>query len=357
MTIQAKISLLEELATTWNEMGFSYGVANGLQGYPETIGRDLDVVFESEKVEKAVEVTVKFLERKGFLVLPYKLGWPHWIVGIRRDGEDVDSVQVDIFDHLQWAFCWVVDGIDPAREKVMTGPFQVDPWACVGKRVFLNGLSGNFSTFEEKPWYLETTDEEANSMERNLRRISGEDDRDLRAAIENRDSSGIRSGFERLRPKAMKASLRVGKLFRRFHSAWLKQYCFNIHPPYHTPVTTLVGGAETETFGRKLAALLEQKLPFAVSLKRSPHAARSTLALIKKQHRVRRASALIELVILIEPEDSGGGHRPVFRRMIEGCLRSPDLKIDVTRQTPESAFEKIIDELEGRSRKADRDRP
>ena len=86
-------------------------MCNGLDDYPDGIGRDLDIVLERKDLRPALARTVEHLRDAGYTPLPFKLGWLYWVVGlIERDGA-VESVQVDLFDHLQWAFSWPVDGV------------------------------------------------------------------------------------------------------------------------------------------------------------------------------------------------------------------------------------------------------
>ena len=110
-SIATKIEVLEQLARTWNDEGLSYSVTNGLQGYPVDIGRDLDICFHENHLQLALKLTVDYLERQGFTVLPYKLAWVYWVVAYRLTADgSIDSIQVDLFDHLQWAFTWIIDG-------------------------------------------------------------------------------------------------------------------------------------------------------------------------------------------------------------------------------------------------------
>lgn len=265
-SISTKIEVLEQLACVWNDAGLKYSVTNGLQGYPSEIGRDLDICFHEDHLRRALGLTVDHLKEKGFTVLPYKLAWVYWVVAFRvTDDGAVDSIQVDLFDHLQWAFTWIIDGPGDSSEATSIGPFQIDHWSPVAKRLVLNALSQNYRVFEKKPHYLETTRDERDSLEANFKQLSGGDFGHLREAISNRDLEGIKLGIPSFRKAVMRTSL-LGwrKLGRRFHSAWLKQWCVNLNPRRTTPIMT-INGSDTgrlKSWTEDLHQYLEKHLVF-----------------------------------------------------------------------------------------------
>ena len=117
-------------------------------------------------LQLALKLTVDHLERQGFTVLPYKLAWVYWVVAYRLTADgSIDSIQVDLFDHLQWAFTWIIDGPGDPYGVGSIGPFKADHWSPVAKRLVLNALSQNYQVFEKKPHYLETTQEERETKE------------------------------------------------------------------------------------------------------------------------------------------------------------------------------------------------
>ena len=299
-----KIIFLEELATWWNDGGRSYAVASGLRGYPLEIGRDIDVVFQSKDLAWAVSSTELFLRKKGFSVLHYRLGWLHWIIGFRESDHGFDSVQVDLFDHLQWAFSWVVDGLDSGDYRNRIGPFQVDPWVSVGKRIFLNGLSGKFETFKKKPFYLDTIEAERSVMKRNLLRLAGRDFPKLRASIVSKDIEGIVSGFRDLRKAVLRKSLfEPTKWFRRIACAWEKQYFFRLRPPWHLPVIVYLGKSKcaSEDFLKGFIDLVQREFPFSVRNINIHSAGDAGLRVLNKRLKhlsIRRSSSQLELVVV-----------------------------------------------------------
>ena len=150
--ISEKIGALEKVAEKWSDSGIRWAVANGLEDYPDGIGRDLDVLIEKGKLREAVQVVIDVLVPMNWIVLPNLQGWIWWVVAFRRreDGA-IDSLQIDLFEHLQWAFTWVVADVAADAPLEERGPFFEDPGAAVAKRFLLNGLSSGIKTFKKKP--------------------------------------------------------------------------------------------------------------------------------------------------------------------------------------------------------------
>ncbi|MDA7869568.1 hypothetical protein N9A93_03000, partial [Akkermansiaceae bacterium] len=56
-----KIAALEDVARELNDYGLRWAVTNGLGGYPDSIGRDLDLIVEGS-LDLAVGHVIKVLE-------------------------------------------------------------------------------------------------------------------------------------------------------------------------------------------------------------------------------------------------------------------------------------------------------
>lgn len=236
-----KIRVLEILAEAWNKSGISWAVCNGLDGYPDRVGRDLDVLTSPADVQKAAIVTVNNLREQGFCPLPFRLGWVYWIVGIRKVGDEIQSLQVDLFDHLQWALTWVVDGgLQTGGQHEKEGPFPVDSRARVGKRLVINLLSGNFNLFKERPRYLELTESEAAALPEIFKRISGDSNHALIEAIFHKDLERMRALAPKFRKSVLARSCVPSKGFgQRLKSAFQKQWNMNLFPRPSVPTIAI----------------------------------------------------------------------------------------------------------------------
>ncbi|MDB4754144.1 hypothetical protein OAF84_02555 [Akkermansiaceae bacterium] len=340
--MDSKIGILEELAETWNKGGCRYTVTNGLQGYPESIGRDLDICFEARDLKLALALTVEFLEGKGFMVLPYHLAWVYWVVGIRENADgSIDSVQVDLFDHLQWAFCWIIDGVPEESECYHVGPFQTDHWSPVAKRLILNALSGNQETFQKKPHYLDTSATEREAMARHFQRISGDGFPGLEDAILKRDIALIQSEMVDFRSAVMKHSLtRWQKLSERIFSAFQKQWCVNFMPRITAPIVS-INGADVDrlkNWTEGLSKFLESHFVFTfdqvrrISTKPEGKSGVITWWNLVKNHvlRVRKRSAL-QVVQIFQNHPSGNPHSQVLGKwnFLKGALPRPSLVLNL----------------------------
>lgn len=235
-TLDRKIDLLEGLAQAWTSDGLSWAVCNGLDGYPDGIGRDLDIVIERKDLRPALARTVDYLRDAGYTPLPFKLGWLYWVVGLIEHEGVVESVQVDLFDHLQWAFSWPVDGVRPSRELEKQGPFLIDPAASIGKRIIINTLSGNSGIFAKKPHYLELGAGEGAILDPVLKSLSGSDEDAMAEAIRTRDVAALAVASSGFRSRVLHHSLVPGRNWlRRVHSAILKQWSMNLFPARAVP--------------------------------------------------------------------------------------------------------------------------
>lgn len=235
--VSEKIRALEKVAKKWSDSGISWAVANGLEDYPDGIGRDLDVLIERGMLREAVQVVIDVLVPMNWIVLPNLQGWIWWVVAFRRreDGA-IDSLQIDLFEHLQWAFTRVVAGVAADGPLEERGPFFEDPGAAVAKRFLLNGLSSGIKTFEKKPHYLEFTKPELRVLPQALIRISGRDWPELRSAAAEGDFNLLERELSVLRKTAYRHAFTGPGKWTRFVSALQKQCVVNLAPKQGAPV-------------------------------------------------------------------------------------------------------------------------
>ena len=275
-------------------------------------------------------------------MLPYKLGWPYWVVAFRRQSDGILSVQVDLFDHLQWGFAWVVDEIDPESPVNFTGPFKVDPWATIGKRIVLNGLAKNFETFKQKSWYLDTSPDELTSLPRNFKRLSGEEFLGLQTAIGEANLGKIKSEFSEFRKLVFRRSLTGwNKIIPRLFNAWKKQYYFNWVPPRNAPILVLEN-SDPDMLAN-LSAKITCVLPYVVKIRDTEDVSVSRRDWsLKSIRKFRRSSALIEIQ-LFEAEDWRTllESHPLSRFFLEADLHLVMDEVDI-----DEAVGRLLDWLE-----------
>lgn len=240
MSLDAKISALEDLARAWTEAGITWAVTNGLDDYPKGIGRDLDIVIERGALLDAVAVTIENLSSQGWTVLPNRQGWIWWIVAFRRGGAgEIESLQVDLFEHLQWAFTWVIDGVARDGCLVTRGPFLEDSGGRVAKRFLVHALSGGIQTFRKKPSYIEITSAEEKALSPLLARVSGRKWPEIIDALKNKDLVSLEPLLRPFRKACFVHSFSPRQFGRRFFSALQKQWVVNWFPSQGAPVISI----------------------------------------------------------------------------------------------------------------------
>jgi hypothetical protein len=131
-----KVSLLEAVAQRWNREGIPYAVAHGIEGYPDHVGRDLDVLVGSRCARRAIDLAQSVLEGEGLLVARPARLWGERLVAAARDPEP-DLLEIHAVD-ISWGVACLAGEPAPSMQ---IGPFAVDPWARFAKRVLLPALA------------------------------------------------------------------------------------------------------------------------------------------------------------------------------------------------------------------------
>jgi len=140
------------LAEAWNARGIHYLVLNGIQGYPERIGRDLDVLVDQSATENAVSVAREALESVGFetAITP-----SIWVVKLMAYGPNLawdQAVLVDFLPEVDWRG---ISLVRQAKPLFQIGPFWFEPWASWAKRVLKVALGGDVKrAWEGHNWFL-----------------------------------------------------------------------------------------------------------------------------------------------------------------------------------------------------------
>lgn len=245
-----KIAALEDVARELNGSRLRWAVTNGLGEYPNSIGRDLDLLVEGP-LDLAVAHVIKVLESAGWVVLPNRQGWIWWIVAFRESSDgSLISLQVDLFKHLQWAFTWVVDKVGNNEDLIRRGPFYEDPAAAVGKRFMLHALSTGVTKFREKPAYLNFSERELAVLPSILTRLSGRHWPEIVKAVSNKDFTLLKSELGSFRRRCFLKAIWTKRPIARLASAIQKQWVVNLFPRQGAPVIELTSGDDCES--RKL---------------------------------------------------------------------------------------------------------
>lgn len=137
-----KIAILEAVAQAWNREGINYAVAHGIEGYPEGVGRDLDVIMYKKQLKRAMRIAAEYLRDNGFAVVTPPNPWnAKWLFAFRNE----ISLEIDFLPSLFWGPGLFVNEPTPILQ---IGSFKVDPWAGFAKRV----LIGILGSKPKEPW-------------------------------------------------------------------------------------------------------------------------------------------------------------------------------------------------------------
>jgi hypothetical protein len=127
----SRMRLAEEIASAFAREGIQYAVAHGTYGYPQSIGRDLDLVIRREDARKAILVAVDTAAQCGYTKAFSR--WSHWglfQLSLIRD----DEREAMPLDFMCTTSIWRAKWIELMRSDhllrviegdTMLGPFRV----------------------------------------------------------------------------------------------------------------------------------------------------------------------------------------------------------------------------------------
>jgi thymidylate kinase len=196
----SRAAALAAVAETWNSVGLTYSVAHGVEDYPRSVGRDLDVVMRRGDIQRAIREARRVLEEKGWTTVePHPL-WGRRVIGVAPGSRAM--LEVHVQSSLRWRNAVVVDGAAPTMRH---GPFAIDPWVTWAKRVLLPVLAGSAARIENRPGEFRFWPGEEEAARERLPRILGAR---LSARILGRVGEGDAAGLLPLMRPARRASTR-----------------------------------------------------------------------------------------------------------------------------------------------------
>ena len=151
-----RAALFTEIATAWNERQVLYAVSHGLEGYPNDLGRDVDVLVAAEQVEDAIATATTVLEAHGLTVVEPHPMWGRRVVAVDRSTNAM--LEVHLSTEVTWRGAALVRRPDPTQR---VGVVAIDPGLAVAKRVLAPLLAGNEAKFVRAPDEFALRDGEA----------------------------------------------------------------------------------------------------------------------------------------------------------------------------------------------------
>lgn len=221
-TISLKIKYLEKIFSAFNEQNLSYAVVHGLEGYPQTCGRDLDIIMLPKDRQRALGLIKDTLKPFGFATIVDKRPFTWMIFCLSPFGKDQVVFEIDLMPYMNWGPAMLIEEPRPAYK---IGPFAIDPWAAFAKRVFIQILGGNIEKFQtRKREELCIHDQERAVVEHGLQEFLGDATAtQLIKWIDGKDIDALQKAWPGLRKKLARRTL-VRKPLKSFAMAftWLR---------------------------------------------------------------------------------------------------------------------------------------
>ena len=233
-----RIAIVKQLAHAWNEGGLNYAVLHGLENYPRSLGRDLDVLVQADHVKEALAVATRILEEEGWTVVHPPAIWGERLLAFNGCSWD-DVLEVHTMTGLAWRF--TIFRIRP-QATFQKNDFRTDPWAGFIKRVMLPMLAGEFDRFVARPAELKIQRDEEGPVSDFLPGFCGRKTAMMViASLRNADVDALREMLPRLKRSIILRSLvrhPVTSILQVLRHAWRK-----IRRPLSpcAPVIALVG--------------------------------------------------------------------------------------------------------------------
>lgn len=194
----------------WREMGIPYVVMHGLEGYPDRIGRDLDILMDQSVAEAALGEAATVLARLGWRSVRPPDIWGKRLVALRSKGRgEFGYLELHTLGSLRWVVVPLVENTEVATHTV--GPFPASRWATFVKGLVSPALAGDLARYT--PEYIDRhvrSGIRPETIDFRCREYFGSDLGDaLIQGLENRDPSRFTETAAPLR------RLLVGKMVKR----------------------------------------------------------------------------------------------------------------------------------------------
>jgi hypothetical protein len=247
-----KVEVVAAIAECWNQAGLSYAIAHGIDEYPHATGRDIDVLVDRDHVTRVIALAERVLRDRGLLVARPPRLWGERVLAADSALSD-DVLEIHTAVRIAWRNVVLV-----AEPKATTrvGPFAIDPWVSIVKRIILPLLAGSTDKFVRAPAEFHATSEERTALQSRLPRVIG-------AALTS-------TVLEALDARDIPLALRLVVPLRRA-AMW--------RAASRHPVGSIA--SVLRTLGRRALQLNSPCGPVVVLTGESPHTANLALALVR----------------------------------------------------------------------------
>lgn len=236
------VTIAEAIAEAWNREGINYAVVHGLEQYPGSLGRDLDIIVNLNQLQQALQIASSvWREMMRCSVIVHAKPWACWCFAFKRTSTGLEVLEMDLIPQLQWGPALLVGSPHPTHNN---GPFKIDPWASFVKRILIQVLGGHLHRLRDRPHELVMNPWERDIVASRLEKYFGDClARKLFAAIEKQNVDHLTYLLPRLRRKIV-ARVLTRNPFEAIKGSvtWLRnEIALSLFPRPVAPIVALVG--------------------------------------------------------------------------------------------------------------------
>lgn len=260
--------VFETIARKFEEHSLNWSVAHGAEGYPERLGRDLDILISKSDSDLAVKLAIQCFRDSGWEPGLYKMAvGVDQIIAFKRESGSIMMAEVDILRNLslRWGPKTFIDQPSKADFCEMKGPFRIDLWGSFVKRGLIQVLSGNFKKFKRKPHELEFSKKELLIARDQLsKHIGNKNSKELIDAFRSKDVSKLKFAAQQVRRHLLLKfiyPMNWVSSFREFRRWTKSEISLNFPKNKGIPIVALVGpdGVGKSTTIECLVEILEKQ--------------------------------------------------------------------------------------------------
>ena len=140
------------LCNALDAAGLSWSIVHGSEGYPERVGRDLDILLSRKWHEQATKIVHAVAEEQGWKSCLIPLSWAGAPVYLwKLHGNNLLSFEMHFIDRIDWAGCILATGDDACSEPLRLNGLPISIWPGFAKRVLTQILAGCWERITERP--------------------------------------------------------------------------------------------------------------------------------------------------------------------------------------------------------------
>lgn len=264
-TNYTKRDISDRVFFAFNSANINYSVVHGLENYPDSIGRDIDVLIEKNDIEKCISVLENELISLNLNLKKHKTTWGHYYLFTYNNNCKNDSacliLEIDLIPFYQWAATTFLT--KPETIIYVGNIYKVDLWASFLKRVLFQILGGNTQKFQKKNQELDLSLTEIKIIKKKLPLYLGKDLAEiLIQSILKKDLKSIVELTPRIRRYVAFTGIKNPISFAFGIKNWLLNEIAHLIPKRCAPIIAIVGpdGVGKSTIIKEISILLPEKL-------------------------------------------------------------------------------------------------